>query len=75
MVIKLVIDFGELVKAALKGTGKGVGQEVWGCWVLWPLCVFECISVVVTEGVWVRDCRALGCVQLVQKASQQVVSV
>jgi hypothetical protein len=29
-----------------------------GCWVLWPLCVFGCISVVVA-GVFVRDCRGL----------------
>jgi hypothetical protein len=30
-----------------------------GCWVLWPLCVFGCISIVV-EGVCVRDCRGVG---------------
>jgi hypothetical protein len=34
--------------------GKGMGE--WGkrcgdCWVLWPLCVFGCISVVVVEGL------------------------
>jgi hypothetical protein len=34
-----------------KGAGKGrVGEEVWGCWVLWLLCVFGCISTVVVEG-------------------------
>jgi hypothetical protein len=31
-----------------------------GCWVLCLLCVFECISVIVVEGVCVRDCRGLG---------------
>jgi hypothetical protein len=36
-----------------------VGEEVWSYWVLWPLCVFGCISVVVVEGVCVKDCRGL----------------
>jgi hypothetical protein len=63
MVIKLFLDFGELGKVALKrGAGKGVGG--WGkrygvCWVLWPLCVFGYISVVM-EGGCVRNCRGLG---------------
>jgi hypothetical protein len=76
MVIKLVIDYAELVKVALKESGvrKGVGGWVkrYGCCcILWPLCVFGCISIVVMEGVCIRDCRVLGlCV-----ASQQVVSV
>jgi hypothetical protein len=33
---------------------------VWGLLFLWFLCVFEYISVVVEEGVYVRDCRELG---------------
>jgi hypothetical protein len=33
-------------------------EEVQGCWGLWPLCVFGCISTVV-EGACVRDCRWL----------------
>jgi hypothetical protein len=42
MVIRLVIDFGELVKVGLK---RGRWEKVWvkrygGYWVLWPLCVF-----------------------------------
>jgi hypothetical protein len=63
MVIRLVIDLGELVKLALKReVSKGV--DGWGnrygcCWVLWPLCVFGCISVAVVEGACVRDCREL----------------
>jgi hypothetical protein len=62
MVISLVIDFGELVKVALKKAGKGGGwvKMYGGCWALWSLCVFGCISVVVVEGVCVRDCRGLG---------------
>jgi hypothetical protein len=48
---------------ALKGEARsGVGE--WGKWcgsclVLLPLCVFECISVVMLGGC-VRDCRELG---------------
>jgi hypothetical protein len=29
------------------------------CLVLWPLCMFGCISAVVVEGACVRDCRVL----------------
>jgi hypothetical protein len=58
MVIRLVIDFGELVKVVLKREYKG--KRCGDCWVLWPLCVFEYISVVVVEGACVRDCRGLG---------------
>jgi hypothetical protein len=36
-----------------------VGTQCGGCWVLWPLCVFGCISVVVVEGAFVRVCRGL----------------
>jgi hypothetical protein len=60
MVIRLVIDYEELVKVALK---KGGWKKEWvgelrvngGYWILWPLCVFGYIS-----GVCVRDCRVLG---------------
>jgi hypothetical protein len=45
------MKFGELDTVAIKGeAGIGVGEwRKWcgGCWVLWPLCVFGCISVVV----------------------------
>jgi hypothetical protein len=54
---------GELVKVVLKGGLKevvgGWEKRYEGCWVLWPLCVFGCISVVVVVGVFVRDCRGL----------------
>jgi hypothetical protein len=36
------------------------GKQCRNCWVLWPLCVFGCISVVVEQGAFVRDCRGLG---------------
>jgi hypothetical protein len=55
MVIRLDIDFEKLVKLILKGRG---GKR--GGWVLWSLCVFGCISVVVLDGACVRDCRGLG---------------
>jgi hypothetical protein len=69
IVIRLVINCGELVETALKkvGVGKGVGgwvKRYEGCWVLWSWCVFGCISYVV-EGISVSDCRGWGCVQLV----------
>jgi hypothetical protein len=39
------------IRVALKGeAGSGVSEwENWcgGCWVLWPFCVFRCISLVV----------------------------
>jgi hypothetical protein len=37
-----------------------VGKAVWGLLFLWSLYVFGYISVVVEEGVCVRDCRGLG---------------
>jgi hypothetical protein len=43
--------------------GSGVGEwgkQCWGCWFLWSLCVFGCISVFVVEGGYVRDCSGLG---------------
>jgi hypothetical protein len=48
--------------------GKGIvwGKRCGGCWALWPLCMFKCISTVVVEGAYVRDYRGWGCVQLVQ---------
>jgi hypothetical protein len=62
----IVIDFGELVKFTPKGgveKGVGVGTKWYGgCWVLWHLCVFGCISVFVVEGACVRACRGWGCV-------------
>jgi hypothetical protein len=61
MVIRLVTDYGELVKVR---AGKRVGGYVksyGGCWVLWPFCVFWSISVVVVESVCVRICRGLVC--------------
>jgi hypothetical protein len=69
MVIRLVIDFQELVKVALKRVQERVGElGKWygGFWVLWLFCVFGCISVVIVEGACVRDCRGLDCVQFVQ---------
>jgi hypothetical protein len=59
--IRLVIHFGELIKVVLKKRGgdkkHGLvrGQE-WGLLCFWPLCVLGCISVVVMEGAYVRDC-------------------
>jgi hypothetical protein len=41
------------------------GKQNGGCWFLWSLYVFGCISVVLVEGACVRDCRGLGCVKLV----------
>jgi hypothetical protein len=35
------------------------GKQYGGCWFLWSLCLFGCISVVVVEGACVRDCRSL----------------
>jgi hypothetical protein len=40
--------------------GNGVcewGKQCGGYWILWPLCVFGYISVVVVHGDYVRDCR------------------
>jgi hypothetical protein len=31
-----------------------------GCWVLWPLSVFVCISAVIVESARVRECKDLG---------------
>jgi hypothetical protein len=64
MVIRLVTDYGELVRVALKkrGSGKRSGwvKSYGGCCILWSLCLLGYISVVVVEGVCVRDCRGLG---------------
>jgi hypothetical protein len=62
MVIRLVVNFGELVKVALKKGGKKgwMGKRYGGSWGLWPLFVFECISFVVVDGACVKDCRGLG---------------
>jgi hypothetical protein len=37
-----------------------VGEAVCGLLVLWSLCVFGFISVVIVKGAYVRDCRGLG---------------
>jgi hypothetical protein len=59
IVIRLVIDFGEFIKAVLKRGVGGWEKRYGSCWVLWPLCVFGYIFVVV-EGACVRDFRGLG---------------
>jgi hypothetical protein len=63
MVIRLDIKIYIIGKdGPIKGEGKQVvewGMRYGGCWVLWSLCVFECISVVV-EGTCVSDYRILG---------------
>jgi hypothetical protein len=40
--------------------GGGRVKMYGGCWVLWPLCVFGYISVVVVQSVCVWDFRGLG---------------
>jgi hypothetical protein len=47
--------------ALKEGAGKsgGWGKTYECCCVLWPLSLFRCISVVVVEGVCVKDCRGL----------------
>jgi len=42
------------------GKRGGWGKKYGGCCVLWPLCLFGCISVVVVEGACVRGCMGLG---------------
>jgi hypothetical protein len=57
IVIRLEIEIWVIVKVAKKEgweKGRGWGERYGGCWVLWPLCVFGCISVVV-EGTCVKD--------------------
>jgi hypothetical protein len=71
VVIRLVADFGELVKVVLKRGGDGksgrwVGEELWGLLGFVALCVFWCISVVVVEGAYVRDYMGLGLSIVVQ---------
>jgi hypothetical protein len=64
MVVRLDIEIWVIGKC---GTKMKVGMKKCGwdknfgtCWVLWPLCMFGCISVAVVEGACVRDCRGLG---------------
>jgi hypothetical protein len=38
----------------------GSGKSYEGCWVLWPLCVFGCISAVVEEGACVATPECWG---------------
>jgi hypothetical protein len=70
MVIRLDIEIWVIGKGGTKKEeqekGWVGGEELWGLWVLWPLCAFGCISVVVVECACVRDCRGWGCVWLVQ---------
>jgi hypothetical protein len=40
--------------------GGRMGKAVWRLLSLWSLCVFGYISVVVEEGICVKDCRGLG---------------
>jgi hypothetical protein len=61
MVIRLDI---EIWKIGQGGTKRRKGMGEWGkrnrdCCILWPLCVFGYISVVVVKGTCVRDCRGL----------------
>jgi hypothetical protein len=51
------------------------GKSYGGCWVLLPLHVFGCVSVVVVEGAVSGIAGGWGCVQFIQQASQQVVSM
>jgi hypothetical protein len=62
MFIRLVINFGELIKVAQrKGQDKGwVVREVWRLLGFGPLCVFGCLYGVVVESACVRDFRGLG---------------
>jgi hypothetical protein len=41
-----------------RGVGGGV-KRYGSYWVLWPLCVFGCIPVIIMEGVCDRDCKGL----------------
>jgi hypothetical protein len=63
VVIKVDIEICEIAKS---GINKVAEKRIcwWRIkyesgWVLWPLCVFGCISVVVVEDACVRDCRGL----------------
>jgi hypothetical protein len=56
----LVIRLGIVTWKIGKGSNKRVGKWYGGYWVLWPLCLFGCISVVVVGSASVRDCRELG---------------
>jgi hypothetical protein len=64
MVSRLIIDIGELVKEVVKSGGRKCGRQVGknygGNWVVWLLCVFACISVVVVEGACVRIAAGVG---------------
>jgi hypothetical protein len=61
MVISQLYKFGKMLKVVIKGNGVGGwGKRFGGCWGLWPLYMFGCISVVVVEGACDRDCKRLG---------------
>jgi hypothetical protein len=67
MVSRLNIEIWVIDKGGTKRGGKKRG--VWGgkwygsCWVLWPLCMFWCISIVLMEGA---VSGIVGAVQLLQ---------
>jgi hypothetical protein len=48
-----------LKAGAQKGMG-GLGKSYGGCHVLLPLCIFDCICIVVVERACVRDYSGLG---------------
>jgi hypothetical protein len=50
----------EIGKDCTKSVCVGKEWVVGSCCILWPLCVFGYISVVVMEGACVRNCRGLG---------------
>jgi hypothetical protein len=56
MVIRLDVEIWVNGKCGTKRRRKWYGS----CWVLWYLSMFVCISVVVVEGVCVRDFRGVG---------------
>jgi hypothetical protein len=50
MLVRLVIEIWDIGLGGPKRGGRKCGglvrKAMWGCWILWPLCVFGCISVV-----------------------------
>jgi hypothetical protein len=63
MVMRVVIDFGELVKVALKKgrAGKGVGglRGMGAAWFCGPCMCFGVFLLLECMGVCVKDCRGL----------------
>jgi hypothetical protein len=64
MGIRLDIEIWEIDKGGTKRGSRErselVGNRYGGCWVLWTLHVFGCISAIAVEGACVTDCRGLG---------------